>query len=71
MACKSCDSDNQRKLASEIAVHFPGLRNIGKPHYMVFPELLVCLDCGMVGFVVSGTELTVLGEDADTRVNVS
>ena len=31
MACKSCQSENQRKLYGELAIHFPGLDGLTKP----------------------------------------
>ena len=37
---------NQSKFTAEMAIHFPGLKNIDKPVVWVFPELVVCLDCG-------------------------
>jgi hypothetical protein len=46
MACKSCGSENQTEFASEISVHISGLKNVDKPTVMVFPRLLVCMDCG-------------------------
>ncbi len=46
MPCKSCGAINQRKFTGEIGIHFPGLKNIDKPVVWVFPEFIVCLDCG-------------------------
>ena len=45
---------------AEIALHFKGLKNIDKPHVFIFPELIVCLDCGIAEFVVSDKELSQL-----------
>ena len=63
MTCKSCGSDNRRTLAAEIAIHLPGFRNLDKPAVLVFPELLLCLDCGVAKFVVPSTELRVFTKD--------
>ena len=63
MACKSCGSDKQRKFPAEIAIHLPGLKNINRPHVLVCPELLVCLNCGSAEFAVPETELRVLAKD--------
>jgi hypothetical protein len=60
MICKSCGSINQSKFRGEIAVHFPGLKNIDMPIVWVFPELLICLDCGTAEFVVPATDLAEL-----------
>jgi hypothetical protein len=35
-----------------MSIHFPGLQNIDKPVVWVFPEVLVCLDCGTAEFAV-------------------
>ncbi len=41
-------------------LHFPGLKDIDKPLVWVFPEVLVCLDCGVAVFAVPETELGAL-----------
>ena len=58
-ACPSCGSVNQSRFPTE-AIHFPGLKNVNKPSVWVFPEVLVCLDCGVSEFTVPETELRVL-----------
>jgi hypothetical protein len=60
MSCKSCGSSNQKKVSGEIAIHFPGLKAIDKPVVWVFPELVVCLDCGNAEFAVPEAELRLL-----------
>ena len=57
MPCISCGSEDLGKFAGEIAIHFSGLKNINKPHVFVFPELVVCLNCGFAEFAVPETEL--------------
>jgi hypothetical protein len=57
MPCKLCGSVNLRKFSGEIAIHFPGLKNIDKPVAWVFSEVLVCLDCGTAEFTISEPEL--------------
>ena len=57
MNCKSCGSDKQSRFTGEIGIHFPGLKNIDKPVVWVFPELVVCLDCGNAVFAVPEAEL--------------
>ena len=54
MPCKSCGSVNQQKFSGEISIHFP---DIDKPNVWVFPELVVCLDCGTAEFAVPEEEL--------------
>ena len=62
MSCNSCGSVNQSKFKAEMAIHFPGLENIHKPVVWVFPELAICMDCGMAQFRVPKTELCQLTE---------
>ena len=62
MPCKSCGSVNLRKFSGEIAIHFPGLKNIDKPVVWVFPKLFVCLDCGTAEFAVPEAELRLLAK---------
>ena len=59
-SCKSCGSGNVGKFGAEIFIHFLGLKNIDKPVVSVFPELLVCLDCGTAEFAVREDELRLL-----------
>lgn len=61
MTCRSCGSENQTKSSAEINIHFSGLTNLDKPAVLVFPKLLVCLDCGFTGFTMAETELGLLG----------
>jgi hypothetical protein len=66
MPCKSCGSVHQREFSAETSIHFPGLKNIDKPVVLVFPELVVCLDCGAAEFAVPEAELRLLAKgDAD------
>jgi hypothetical protein len=66
MPCKSCGSENVRQFTAEIAIHFRGLKNIDRPHVWVFPELLVCFECGMAEFAVPESQLHLLAEERVT-----
>jgi hypothetical protein len=57
--CKSCGSVNQKKFSAEICIHLP---DINKPVVWVFPEVVVCLDCGTAEFVVPEAELRQLAK---------
>lgn len=57
MTCKSCTSKNREAFSAEINVHFGGWEGLKKPSVLVFPKLLVCLDCGFAEFAVPETEL--------------
>jgi len=45
-----------------MALHAPGLKNIDEPVVWVFPELIVCLDCGAAEFAVPEAELQLLAK---------
>lgn len=60
--CKSCGSENVSKFRAEISIRFPELKDIKKPAVMIFPELLICLDCGIALFTVLKAELGVLAK---------
>ena len=62
MRCKLCGSVNQRKFTAEIGIHFPGLNKIDEPVTWVFPELVVCVDCGIAQFAVPEAELRLLAK---------
>ena len=62
MVCPSCRSVKQAEFTAEMVIHSPGLKNIDRPGIWLFPELLVCLDCGFCRFIVSETELASVAE---------
>jgi hypothetical protein len=68
MCCKSCGSDQLSKFAAEMGIHLHGLQDIEKPLLWVFPELLVCLNCGKAEFAIPESELRALakGDNATT-----
>jgi hypothetical protein len=59
VSCKSCGSVNQQKFSAEMGIHFP---HIDKPVVWLFPELVVCLDCGTAEFAVPEAELRQLAK---------
>lgn len=68
MACNSCGAENQGKFLAEVSVHFQGLRNVHMLPVLVFPELLVCLNCGKTEFTIPEDELELLLQTDVTRV---
>jgi hypothetical protein len=68
MCCLLCGSGNEAEFASEIIIHFSGLKNMEKPGVWVFPRLLVCLDCGFSKFTVPESELELLARGTPARV---
>ena len=61
MTCRSCGSENQEQFSTEIAIHLPD-RN--KPLVLIFPKLLVCVNCGKPAvaeeFTIPAEELRLL-----------
>jgi hypothetical protein len=70
MYCALCESSNQAEFPTEMNIHFRGLRNIDKPGVLVFPKVLVCLDCGCSRFTTPGTDLALLAGN-NTRTEAS
>jgi len=58
--CKSCQSEHRNTFSGEIAIHFTGLEGLNKPVVWVFPQISVCLDCGLAEFRIPERELEVL-----------
>ena len=45
---------------AETNMHFRGRESLDKPGVLVFPKVLVCLDCGLAQFTVPDTALGAL-----------
>jgi hypothetical protein len=66
VSCQSCQSKRQSNFNGEIAIHFPGRKGLDKPIVLVFPRLLVCLDCGFTEFSIPKAELQrLVGAESD------
>ena len=62
MYCLSCGSTKQAELTAEMMIHFRGLEHLDKPGVLLFPEIRVCLGCGLSRFTVPETELALLAQ---------
>ena len=60
--CKSCESLNLNHFSGELALHFRGLEGLNKPIVWVFPQVVVCLDCGLAEFQVPQEQLAQLSK---------
>ena len=60
MPCLACSSGNQTEFTAEINIHFRGRENIDSPGVLLFPKLLVCMDCGASHFSTPQPELSQL-----------
>ena len=63
MSCQRCLFSQSRTFTAEINVHFPGYQGLTKPTVWVFPQVLVCLNCGFAQFYIPDSELQRLAED--------
>ena len=70
MRCALCKSSKQAEFTSEIMIHFSGLKHLANPGVLVFPKVLVCLDCGCSRFAIPGTALALLA-GSNTRSEAS
>ena len=62
--CRSCASSRQMEFLGEICLHFPGgLESLDKPLVWAYPQVVVCLDCGLAQFTVPEAELSVIQEN--------
>jgi hypothetical protein len=52
-----CSSANQQKFLGEMCIRRPGLKHIADSIVLVWPELVVCLNCGAAEFLVPESEL--------------
>jgi len=57
MKCTNCSSNALAEFSAEIMVHCVGIENINFPGVLIFPKLLVCLECGSTQFVIPQAEL--------------
>lgn len=59
---RSCGSEKLNQYGAEIALQFPGLRNIDKPAIYVFAKVFICTECGTAQFSFPEAELRLLKE---------
>ena len=67
MTCKGCHSDKQRLFNGEFAIHFRGLEGLNKPIVWVFPEIVLCMHCGLTEFIVPERELQSLEQASPVK----
>jgi hypothetical protein len=60
MNCASCGAGNQVEFPSEVNIHISSLKNRATPSVLVFPNLVVCLDCGFTQSTLSERDLNLL-----------
>ena len=57
MPCTFCQSSNQREFSAEMSIYLPYRWNADNTGILVFPKLLVCLDCGGSSFITPTSQL--------------
>jgi hypothetical protein len=57
MPCTQCASDNRQEFGVEMNFHFQGWNGLSRPTLMIFPKVLVCLNCGFAEFSVPEADL--------------
>jgi hypothetical protein len=67
VACLSCQSENRTVLRSEINIHLPGFFSADVVSVLVYPELIICLDCGFTEFCIPEADLQRLRETLQRR----
>ena len=58
--CKHCHSEHLGHFTGEVAIYLTGLASLNQSIVWVFPDLLVCLNCGYTEFIVPERELQAL-----------
>jgi len=66
VSCLLCGSANRAEFGGEMLIHFRGLKNLDIPPVWVFPELLICLDCGFSQFAIPKDQLALLTRGTPT-----
>jgi hypothetical protein len=64
MSCPKCTLRNQMEFSAEMMVHHRGFRNLDKSGVVLFPKVLVCLDCGFSQFTAPKAALALLASDS-------
>jgi len=71
MPCNKCESERQTEFSAELNVHFPGRKGRNSPAVLLYPKLLVCLNCGFTEFTIPKNELPRLARDVGKQDRVS
>jgi hypothetical protein len=64
MSCPKCTLGNQVEVSAEMIIHCDGLKNLENSGVLLFPKLLVCVNCGFSQLTVPKTSLALLASDS-------
>jgi hypothetical protein len=56
----SCGADKQKSFRAEIVIHHQGMKGLEQPAVFMFPDVVLCLNCGKAQFEVPPAELQLL-----------
>jgi hypothetical protein len=70
MVCRQCVSNKLKVFRAELTIQFPDREGLNKPPVLVFPKLMVCLDCGLTEFQLLAEQLAQL-KDTDLPGNMA
>lgn len=63
MPCRLCQSRHLGRFSAELNIHLSaGLKDLDKPSVLIYPQLVVCLDCGFTEFLIGKAEVPRLRE---------
>jgi hypothetical protein len=63
LSCQQCEFPQSRTFAAEVNIHFPGYEGLTRRTVWVFPQVLVCPNCGFAQFSIPESELQRLVAD--------
>ena len=66
MSCPLCASGSQSEFPVEMMIHLTGLKNVNNPGVLLFPKILVCMDCGFFQYKVPASHLASLNGEPKT-----
>ena len=67
MTCKRCGSNQVKDFDGEVAIRIPEREGADKATGMLFPELIVCVRCGVVEFMLPTDKLELLKNRSQPR----
>jgi ribosomal protein L37E len=67
MTCKRCGSNHVKDFDGEVAIQIPEWEGTDKATVMLFPELIVCVRCGVVEFMLPSDKLEQLKNRSQSR----
>ncbi len=66
LRCTSCGSVDLREFPAEICIHNRGIKDLTKPGFFVFPNVVLCMICGAGCFAVPPTQLCAWAKDGSS-----